>query len=83
MADKKARKQAIEALNDELSRLRKWSRKAERGSAKDKHRIARERWLRLCEDGCKSSCCGKPAGKWCKRCPRHSGELAGAGVGVA
>jgi len=84
MAGKKVRKQAVAMLNDDLHRLRKWSRKAERGSDKSKHLAARERWLRLCESGCKTSCCGKPEGKLCKRCPRRSGEvIALVGHGAA
>ena len=62
-------------LNRALAKLRKRSKKAKAGSDDPKHLHARELWRAVKRSECKTECCDKPQGKWCKKCPRHEGEL--------
>jgi len=58
-------------INQRLEKVQKWARKERAGSDKPKHRGAEQRRRLIAETGCKTSCCAKPPGKLCKRCPKR------------
>jgi hypothetical protein len=65
----------VEDFNRRLKKLRRRAKKALRGEGGSKNKAALRRWQKLQELGHKSSCCGEPFPKRCKRCPRSAGEL--------